>query len=513
MAKRKRQQIMRSPSFRWLPFLKRVSRDLLKDIRIREDLPSDVLASAWLGYNGASEQEIGELEKRLGKRLPPSYRSFLSVTNGWRQCGPFIDKLWACSEVRWFRERHQDWIDAYLHPEKSGIQIVWPEGQEPQEPPPMTDEEYLTYDDKQDSCRFRTEYLQTALEISDCGDSAILLLTPGTIDEAGEWEAWLFANWMPGAHRYRSFRELMQGEHHSFCQLRKELGPSKSKYGNAAQRVARKGEATRAMAMLRKLAARGDDSSAVSLAELCAFRGRWDEVATNLGLVILNLQAIPNFYDDPAELIRLLARSGHETGLWKKIYKFAEAAIAAEEKKGNGQSSSVAWFKNLQTYCKRRGRPPHELIRIFGVANPVDALSEAGRRAHYERGVADEYTSRLKKKPAEYACARFALARNMKLDDEMIRLYEQLPEAFFFYDALDVSRAYMRRHDEVRAWEVLRARMYQSVGGFPAQVAPIILLIDDDLRPLMTRERCEFVLSTPRGWEAEKNRGLSGDAP
>src|SRR5262249_1557022 len=104
----------------------------------------------------------------------------------------------------------------------------------------------------------------------------------------------------------------------------------------------------------------------------------------------------------------------------------------------------------------------------------------------------------------EYACHRFSIARNMKLDDEMIRVYEELPTAFYFNDALEVSRAYMRSGDDIRAWEVLHDRIYQSVGGLPEQVAPIILLIDDDLRPLMTRERCEFVLSTPRGWEATK---------
>ncbi|HEY3110361.1 MAG TPA: hypothetical protein VGL23_16490 [Chloroflexota bacterium] len=36
----------------------------------------------------------------------------------------------------------------------------------------------------------------------------------------GEWEAWFFANWYPGASRYRSFWELMQAEHASFLELR-----------------------------------------------------------------------------------------------------------------------------------------------------------------------------------------------------------------------------------------------------------------------------------------------------
>ena len=211
---------MKIAPFDWRPFLQQVSRDLLADDAIRGMVPQEVVASEWLGYEGAREEEIAALEKRLGVTLPPSYRSFLAETNGWRNCGPFIYSLWACSDVRWFQERNQDWIDAYMHPENSGITIVYPPGQEPPKPRPLTDEEYLTYGEGQDSCRFHTEYLQTALEISDVGDSAVLLLNPKTISDGGEWEAWLFANWMPGAHRYRSFRELMQGEYESFLRLR-----------------------------------------------------------------------------------------------------------------------------------------------------------------------------------------------------------------------------------------------------------------------------------------------------
>src|SRR5262249_11962685 len=151
------------------------------DNAIRGMVPQEVVASGWLGYQGAREEEIVVLEQRLGTTMPPSYRSFLAETNGWRNCGPFIDNLWACSDVRWFQERHQARIAAYMHPDNSGITIVYPPGQEPPKPRPLTDEEYLTYGEGQDSCRFHTEYLQTAIEISDVGDSAVLLLNPKAI--------------------------------------------------------------------------------------------------------------------------------------------------------------------------------------------------------------------------------------------------------------------------------------------------------------------------------------------
>lgn len=205
---------MKTPAhFDWCTFLQQVSRDMLKDDSVRKFLSTDVIASGWLGYEGATEADVTALEDRLQANLPRSYRDFLLMTNGWRNCGPFIYNLWPCAEVRWFRERNQPWIDAYVNPQL-------PPGMKLREPRPLTNEEHLNYGDDQDSCRFPTEYLKTALEISDVGDAAILLLNPKIVTASGEWEAWFFANWNPGAHRYRSFVELMQGEHKSFLRLR-----------------------------------------------------------------------------------------------------------------------------------------------------------------------------------------------------------------------------------------------------------------------------------------------------
>ena len=195
--------------FEWKTFLQQVSRDMLQPKCIPAGLPEDVIASQWLGYPGATEQQIATLEKRIRRSLPPSYRSFLKVTNGWRNCGCFIYNLWPCSKVAWFRKRNQDWIDAYVEP--------WEEAGATDD---FSDEEYFVYDDNQDSCKFRMRDLQAALEISDNGDSGILLLNPNVVTSDGEWEAWMFANWLPGAKRYRSFRELMEAQHAKFLTLR-----------------------------------------------------------------------------------------------------------------------------------------------------------------------------------------------------------------------------------------------------------------------------------------------------
>ncbi len=170
-------------------------------------VPPEVAASGWLGYPGATEAQLAAAEARLGTRLPPSYRQFLSVTNGWRQTGSFVYRLWSTEEIAWFRVRHQGWIDAYTGPHDGDRE-------------PLPDEEYFVYGEAQDPVKFRAEHLRTALEISDRGDAAIYLLNPQIVTPEGEWEAWFFANWLPGARRYRSFWELMQGEYRSFRRLR-----------------------------------------------------------------------------------------------------------------------------------------------------------------------------------------------------------------------------------------------------------------------------------------------------
>lgn len=197
-------------NFAWQELLTQWSRELRAADEFMEDIPLDVIASGWLGYPGAKEDQIAQAETRLGTKLPPSYREFLKVTNGWRQLNSFIYKLWSTVEVEWFAVRHQDdwinpWVEGYT---SSGS-----------DPVSISDEEYLVYGEEQDGSIMRIEYLQTALEISDTGDAAILLLNPQVLTTEGEWEAWFFASWIPGAKRYQSFWEMMLSEHQSFLDL------------------------------------------------------------------------------------------------------------------------------------------------------------------------------------------------------------------------------------------------------------------------------------------------------
>ncbi|HEY9606625.1 MAG TPA: SMI1/KNR4 family protein [Allocoleopsis sp.] len=205
-------------AFNWERFLKRWSQELLESMgQEREQVSSEVMRSGWLGYPGATEEQIARAEARLEATLPPSYREFLKVTNGWRQTTPFIYKLWSTEEIEWFSIKRQEWLKAFVEPYSDAYEDYLVTQKRT---PSIPDEEYFVYGDAQDCSKLRVEYLQTALEISDTGDSAIYLLNPQVMTEDGEWEAWFFGDWLPGADRYQSFREMMQAEYENFLELR-----------------------------------------------------------------------------------------------------------------------------------------------------------------------------------------------------------------------------------------------------------------------------------------------------
>jgi hypothetical protein len=181
-------------NYSWRPFLERFSRLLLASDDIREPLSANVVAGGWMGYPPASEVQLCDLESRLGVRLPPSYREFLATSNGWRATGFAIYDLFSVDRVEWFRTLNLDWITIY---EEGDL-------------PPLSLEEHLVYGKEQDCVRFRVDCLRSCLQVSGVGDSAVYLLNPEVRTQEGEWEAWDFASWYPGAHRYRTFWDLMQ---------------------------------------------------------------------------------------------------------------------------------------------------------------------------------------------------------------------------------------------------------------------------------------------------------------
>lgn len=169
-----------------------------------------VPASGWLGQPSASAQELGALETKLGVALPPSYRSFLAVSNGFEQPGCFVPRIFSTAQVAWLKDSDPEGITAWIEGEDFGGPML-----------PVPDEKYFVYDENQRTESMRSEHLWQALQISarEEAGTAVYLLNPAVKFPNGEWEAWFWAHWLPGARRYRSFWEMMQEERQSFLEL------------------------------------------------------------------------------------------------------------------------------------------------------------------------------------------------------------------------------------------------------------------------------------------------------
>lgn len=152
---------------------------------------SDVLESQACLRSGASEEEISELEQRLGSKLPLSYRNFLLASNGFTILNEYCE-LYGTNQINWFVEENRDWAE------------IWDDGDD------IEDEQYFQYGEHQDCCWIRGRYMKTALQLSSTEEGYVFLLNPQVIDSRNEWEAWDFGNKLAGAHRYRSFWDMMQ---------------------------------------------------------------------------------------------------------------------------------------------------------------------------------------------------------------------------------------------------------------------------------------------------------------
>ena len=179
----------------WGTWLQRWNRELLarfdpteQNAFVDPQVTPAVLASGWLGSSGVSEEHLAELEARLGMSLPPSYRSFLQVSNGFLQPGVIVPRLLAADEVAWLRDVDPDTVEAWTH---AASQTDCPAGSDGFE-----------------------QYLPTTLQVSACETvgTAMYLLNPGVMSAEDEWEAFFFAHWVPGVRRFPSFWALMQAE-------------------------------------------------------------------------------------------------------------------------------------------------------------------------------------------------------------------------------------------------------------------------------------------------------------
>lgn len=183
------------PAFGWSAFLHDWSLELCGDEAFARTLDDAVVESGWTGAGPVSEGDLAELEERLGRTLPPSYRSFLLTSDGYVGGGS-VQRIRPAREVRPFTDEEAEWVR------------IWNDAAGDETP--LTIEEHVAA--RGDPSSARWPLLSDAIQVSDTDDGAVYLLCPAVVDDDGEWEAWLFASWLAGAARYPSWWDLLNDE-------------------------------------------------------------------------------------------------------------------------------------------------------------------------------------------------------------------------------------------------------------------------------------------------------------
>ncbi|TMU99177.1 SMI1/KNR4 family protein [Streptomyces sp. DASNCL29] len=199
-------------AFDWRSFLLRWSGEWavsLPDGEARSEDDEAARQSRWLGFPPASEERIAAMEERLGRRMPPSYREFLEVSDGWRHAGGFV---WLLAGTE----------DAHWHDNESGLADMF--------------EEYLDEDAGAEERR-ESDIWRRGLQLDVESDVTHVLLDPEDVDEDGEWAVYTWASWRAAPpERHASFLAFMRDMYREFHSLRAQPGDGEPVFANDTTR-------------------------------------------------------------------------------------------------------------------------------------------------------------------------------------------------------------------------------------------------------------------------------------
>lgn len=188
-----------------MPILQRLNAVMSRSQQFAGERSEEVIAGGgWCGQSPATESEIRAAEARLGVRFPPSYRLFLSLSNGWRIFNSFVEELLPVQEIDRFRFRDPE---SFALMESAREMIV---GRIGYDSSVVSDEVYLDYENPAHNAALRQHYYGDSLLISEASESELVLLNPFVVSPDGEWETIFSAHWIPGNERFRSFRDYLE---------------------------------------------------------------------------------------------------------------------------------------------------------------------------------------------------------------------------------------------------------------------------------------------------------------
>ncbi|MER5753425.1 SMI1/KNR4 family protein [Streptomyces sp. NPDC002088] len=386
---------MSDESFNWHEFLGRWQEEWVPRAGEDEDDGQTVVPP---GRPGADEAAIAAAEERLGRRLPPSYREFLAVSDGWhvdQTAGVY--QLGGAADIDWF--------------------------QDPYDMTPLYEENLGDNPRREDV--LLAGMWQRALRLETDSDMSYALLDPGDSDQDGEWALYVYKGWsgeLPD--RYPSFRAYMEAMYRGFHSDRVE----RPDYVNATTRT---------------------QDAHVEEARLLALRGRYEE-------------ALP---------------------LLEEALSFGrpQSAVLLNQLRHLLAPHSSRDYGNLAA-------DPRYLPEIL----PVQAMTPA--RGEWRLGGDDHWLGMMTARGAAQKTAEAILST---MRDGTHRYAPPGP----WGRAVAEARESARWGATDAAWRVLRDALPLWEAPGPLLIAPIGLLADPVLGPLITPERGREILATPRAGE------------
>lgn len=277
-----------------------------------------------------------------------------------------------------------------------------------------------------------------------------------------------------------------------------------------AQQAALQGATDAAVKQFTAILEGGGAGAAASLAEIEAFRGRWPEVLRN-AFVFMRDPTMARVSNSLNDVLRLAALAGFNTGAWSDIHGEVVAIrkhlLAKKELKLYAEEVAGDGFKQLIELAKSKGKADYD----WGWANYTED-DEDTRDKRAETVIADKLAKhkvkKLFKDDADLRRHLFALAGTYLSYKTAIRLYDEygIDDLRTFDTTAFVATALARAGRAKDAWKAVEKAVAVWWPVDVLQVAPVALLTDPDVRPLMTPERCAQVLRTPRGPEGPAAR-------
>ncbi|NJP43326.1 SMI1/KNR4 family protein [Actinacidiphila epipremni] len=455
----------------WRPFLEQWSAEWIVGHDPAEAPPLDpeVVRDGWLGFAPASEAAVAAAEQRLGRRLPPSLREFLLVTDGWRDAGCFVYRMAGTAELAWLRDTEdRTWIEVYEELAEEALDSSEADG--------AGDAGDADEDDDVPFEVQEARVLARSLRLSLEGDAAVMLLDPDDVGEDGEWAAYWLASWSgEGPERFDSFADLMRKQWRSFHALRRPPGATRDHWDGVVERA--RGEALAGgieapLALLDEAQAFGRSRAEVLATQLRALLGEWQRHVANL---LWNADRVEDLLDGPlfaAELLPLLVRhdrlaARHDLRPLPRLKEHGPAAVK----------------ELIEEYEARAAAPGFRLsfgnaefdAAVHAVVDPLAAHPAFADAADPVRPARDEpvvvrHLTAVMTSGGPVAAAAAA-----------------------------PSPAEARAALLAQAWPALLAAVPLWRPVCADHIAPISLLADPVLARLLTPERARALLATPRG--------------